>query len=144
PPNKRSRLNSPFAHPATAFGKRKFPRTDAQKIELILETIQDQGWTLGCFLYNIIRTRNIKGNEIHRSPTHSQMFSISLAGRAKKTVANIITEWMAHPDGAIPAHSPNWDRMYCTKVPSSQFVQRSGRSQRKPLGKRSETRLRTQ
>ncbi|KAJ6455537.1 hypothetical protein DFH09DRAFT_1255746 [Mycena vulgaris] len=80
-------------------------------------TIQDQGWTLGCFLYNIFRTRDIKGNEIHRSSTHSQMVSIFLAGRAKKTVANIITEWMAHPDGRIPAHSPNLDLMYSTTVP---------------------------
>ncbi|KAJ6602569.1 hypothetical protein DFH09DRAFT_899640 [Mycena vulgaris] len=117
PPNKRSRLNSPLPHPGTTSGKRKSPRTDAQKIELILETIQDQGWTLGCFLYNIFRTRDIKGNEIHRSSTHSQMVSIFLAGRAKKTVANIITEWMAHPDGRIPAHSPNLDLMYSTTVP---------------------------
>ncbi|KAJ7799418.1 hypothetical protein B0H13DRAFT_2391021 [Mycena leptocephala] len=45
------------------------------------------------------------------------MVSIFLAGRAKKTVGNIISEWMAHPDGRIPAHSPNSDLMFSTTVP---------------------------
>jgi hypothetical protein len=40
-----------------------------------------------------------------------------LAGRAKKTVGNIISEWMAHPDGRIPAYSPNSDLMYSTTIP---------------------------
>jgi hypothetical protein len=97
--------------------KRKSPRTDAQKIEAILETIQAQNWTLACFLYNIFRTKNAMDNEIHRSQTHSQMVSIFLAGRARKTVGNIISEWMAHPDGRIPAYSPNSDLMYSTTIP---------------------------
>ncbi|KAJ6521644.1 hypothetical protein DFH09DRAFT_1331060 [Mycena vulgaris] len=82
-------------------------------------SLPNQGWTLGFFLYNIFRTRDIKGNEIHRSSTHSQMVSIFLTGRAKKSVAKIITEWMAHPVGRIPAHSPNLDLMYSTTVPYS-------------------------
>jgi hypothetical protein len=45
------------------------------------------------------------------------MVSIFLAGRAKKTVGNIISEWMAPPDGRIPAHSPNSDLMFSTTVP---------------------------
>jgi hypothetical protein len=45
------------------------------------------------------------------------MVSIFLAGRAKKTVGNIISEWMAHPDGCIPAHSPNSDLIFSTTVP---------------------------
>ncbi|KAJ7736360.1 hypothetical protein DFH07DRAFT_966872 [Mycena maculata] len=45
------------------------------------------------------------------------MISIFLAGRSKKTVANIIMEWMSHPDGHIPKTSPNSDLMYSTTVP---------------------------
>jgi hypothetical protein len=88
-PAKRSKPNPPIPI-ITPSTKRKSPWTDAQKIEAILETIQAQNWTLACFLYNIFRTKNAKGDEIHRSQTHSQMVSIFLAGRAKKTVGNII------------------------------------------------------
>ncbi|KAJ6573695.1 hypothetical protein B0H10DRAFT_1837966, partial [Mycena sp. CBHHK59/15] len=96
--------------------KRKPARTDAQKIESMLDVIQEQRWSLGCFLYNIFRIKDAKGNPIHRSPAHSQMVSIFLAGRGKKTVANIITEWMAHANGRIPETSPNWDLMYSTTI----------------------------
>ncbi|KAJ6595287.1 hypothetical protein B0H10DRAFT_2232994 [Mycena sp. CBHHK59/15] len=49
------------------------------------------------------------------------MVSIFLAGRGKKTVANIITEWMAHADGRIPETSPNWDLMYSTTIPYNEI-----------------------
>ncbi|KAJ7767930.1 hypothetical protein DFH07DRAFT_769449 [Mycena maculata] len=116
-PAKRSKPSPISIRTGTAPAKRKSPRTDAQKIDIILAAIQDQGWSLSCFLYNVFRSKDIKGAEIHRSPTHSQMVSIFLAGRGKKTVANIITEWMSHPDGRIPKTSPNSDLMYSTTVP---------------------------
>ncbi|KAJ6503468.1 hypothetical protein C8R47DRAFT_968976 [Mycena vitilis] len=97
--------------------KRKSSRTDSQKISLVLDTIHAQNWTLADFLYNIFRTKDAKGKEIHRDQTHSQMVSIFLAGRARKTPANIICEWMAHPDGRIPQNSPNSDLMYSTTIP---------------------------
>ncbi|KAJ7752307.1 hypothetical protein B0H16DRAFT_1265379, partial [Mycena metata] len=92
-------------------------RTNAQKIELILGTIQTENWTLGYFLYQIFRAKDNEGGEIHRSSTHSQMVSIILAGRSNKSVADIIAEWMAHPDGRIPADSTNSDLLYSTTVP---------------------------
>ncbi|KAJ6559823.1 hypothetical protein B0H19DRAFT_1210268 [Mycena capillaripes] len=58
---------------------------NAQKIDIILETIREQNWTLAGFLYNIFRSKDAKGCDIHRSQTHSQMVSIFLAGRAKET-----------------------------------------------------------
>ncbi|KAJ7903995.1 hypothetical protein B0H13DRAFT_1532740, partial [Mycena leptocephala] len=96
-------------------------RTDTQKIETVLDAIQEQGGTLATFLYNIFRRKDNKGKEIPRSPTHSQMVSIFLAGRANETVGDIISEWMSHPDGRIPAHSPNLDLMYSTTVPHTQI-----------------------
>ncbi|KAJ6573350.1 hypothetical protein B0H10DRAFT_2237105 [Mycena sp. CBHHK59/15] len=121
PPNKRAKPNPPPSKTDNASGKRKPARTDAQKIESILDAIQEQRWSLGCFLYNIFRIKDAKGNPIHRSPAHSQMVSIFLAGRGKKTVANIITEWMAHADGRIPETSPNWDLMYLTTIPYNEI-----------------------
>ncbi|KAJ6616142.1 hypothetical protein B0H10DRAFT_1949352 [Mycena sp. CBHHK59/15] len=121
PPNKRAKPNPPPSKTDNASGKRKPVRTDAQKIESILDAIQEQRWSLGCFLYNIFRIKDAKGNPIHRSPAHSQMVSIFLAGRGKKTVANIITEWMAHADGRIPETSPNWDLMYSTTIPYNEI-----------------------
>ncbi|KAJ7430967.1 hypothetical protein B0H11DRAFT_1763123 [Mycena galericulata] len=84
---------------------------------MILTTIQEQDWSLGCFLYNMFRTKDTKGKEIHRSTAHAQMVSIFLAGRGKRTVADIISEWMTHPDGRIPKLSPNRDLLYSTTVP---------------------------
>ncbi|KAK6997153.1 hypothetical protein R3P38DRAFT_2365392, partial [Favolaschia claudopus] len=62
-------------------------RTNTQKLELVLQSIQEQGWTLGSFLYNLFRASDDQGNDVHRTQTHSQMVSIFLAGRANKTVA---------------------------------------------------------
>jgi hypothetical protein len=45
------------------------------------------------------------------------MVSIFLAGRSTATVADILFEWMANPDGRIPEFSPNSDLMYSTTVP---------------------------
>ncbi|KAJ7886240.1 hypothetical protein B0H14DRAFT_2163910, partial [Mycena olivaceomarginata] len=104
-------------HPVPPSSKRRSLQTDVQKLETILETIQAQGWTLGCFMHNTFRTKDTKGNEIHRSPTHSQMVSIFLAGRSTTTVADILFEWMANPDGRIPNFSPNSDLMYSMTVP---------------------------
>ncbi|KAJ6558349.1 hypothetical protein B0H19DRAFT_906888, partial [Mycena capillaripes] len=78
-------------------------------------------WTLAGFLYNIFQSKDAKGCDIHRSQTHSQMVSICLAGRAKETVADIISEWMAHPDGRIPVNSPNSDLMYSTTIPYTEI-----------------------
>ncbi|KAJ7792476.1 hypothetical protein B0H14DRAFT_2623860 [Mycena olivaceomarginata] len=117
PPAKRSKPNPPSSQAGAGSSQRKSPRTDAQKIEVILDTIKAQNLTFACFLYNIFRAKDIQGKEIHRSPTHSQTVSIFLAGRAKKTAANIISEWMAHPDGRIPRDSPNSDLMYSATAP---------------------------
>ncbi|KAJ7693464.1 hypothetical protein B0H14DRAFT_3661883 [Mycena olivaceomarginata] len=48
-------------------------------------------------MHNTFRTKDSKGNDLNRSPTHSQM--------------------MANPDGRIPEFSPNSDLMYSTTVP---------------------------
>lgn len=120
-PGKRSKPNPPGEATATGSKKWKSVHTDAQKLETILETIQAQNWTLGCFLYNLFRTQNAHGGEIHRSATHSQMVSIFLAGRSKEMVADIISTWMAHPDGRIPENSPNSDLMYSTTIPYTQI-----------------------
>ncbi|KAJ6629792.1 hypothetical protein B0H10DRAFT_2160400 [Mycena sp. CBHHK59/15] len=96
---------------------RKPSRTDGQKIELILDTIQTENWTLSHFLYQLFRVKDSQGNEINRSSTHSQTVSIFLAGCSNETVADIIAEWMVHPDGRIPANSINSDLLYSTTVP---------------------------
>ncbi|KAJ7705556.1 hypothetical protein B0H17DRAFT_920313, partial [Mycena rosella] len=83
----------------------------------ILETINAQGWTFACFVYNIFRRRDDKGNPVQRSHVHAGMVSAFLNGRAKKTVAHVITEWMASADGRIPADSPDRDLMYSTTIP---------------------------
>ncbi|KAJ7086886.1 hypothetical protein B0H15DRAFT_757408, partial [Mycena belliarum] len=99
PPTKRPKPNPTSSHASAGSSQRRSPRTDTQKIEVILGTIKDQNWTFASFLFNIFRIKDTNGNEINRSPTHSQMVSIFLAGRASKTVGNIVSEWMAHPDG---------------------------------------------
>ncbi|KAJ7930248.1 hypothetical protein B0H13DRAFT_1573285, partial [Mycena leptocephala] len=65
-----------------------------QEIDAILDVIKAQNWTFACFLYNVFRTKDTKGKPVNRSLTHGQMVSAFLAGRGKRTVANIINEWM--------------------------------------------------
>ncbi|KAJ7758355.1 hypothetical protein B0H16DRAFT_1821687 [Mycena metata] len=116
-PKKRPKHNPPLSGLGDGSSRRKPSRTNAQKIELILGTIQTENWTLGYFLYQIFRAKDNEGGEIHRSSTHSQMVSVFLAGRSNETVADIIAEWMTHPDGRIPADSANSDLLYSTTVP---------------------------
>ncbi|KAJ7119049.1 hypothetical protein C8R44DRAFT_550637, partial [Mycena epipterygia] len=92
-------------------------RTDAQKIDVILTVIKGQNWTFTCFLYTVFRTRDVKGKPVHRSLTHSQMVSAFLAGRGKRTVANIIEEWMRDPSSRIPHNSSDSDLMFSTTIP---------------------------
>jgi hypothetical protein len=100
PPSKRAKLLAANALvPALAvlaFSTTKWAslRTESQKIDAILEVIKDQNWAFACFLYNIFRTRDIKGGLVKCSQTHAQMVPAFLTGRGKRTVANIIYEWM--------------------------------------------------
>ncbi|KAK6972305.1 hypothetical protein R3P38DRAFT_2812341 [Favolaschia claudopus] len=120
-PSKRHRNTSNTPVSVSGSSKRQSPRTNTQKLEVVLQSIQKQGWTLGGFLYNLFRAKDDQGNEIHRTQTHSQMVSIFLAGRANETVADIISEWMIHPDGRIPSSSPNDDLMFSTTVPYTEI-----------------------
>ncbi|KAJ7291831.1 hypothetical protein C8J57DRAFT_1002999, partial [Mycena rebaudengoi] len=126
PPSKRDRTTTngartvPESTPSAGSKtkpRRASPRTDSQKIETILATIHAQNWSFACFIYSVFRRRDDKGEPVHRSQVHAQMVSAFLAGRAKKTVSHILTEWMASSDGRIPANSPNRDLMYSTTVP---------------------------
>ncbi|KAJ7769072.1 hypothetical protein DFH07DRAFT_938258 [Mycena maculata] len=92
-------------------------RTDAQKLDLILAAIKDQNWTIGCFLYNTFRTKDLHGNDVKRSPVHSQTVSAFLDGRGKRTVASIIEQWMKDPYGRIPDNSASRNLMFSTTVP---------------------------
>ncbi|KAK6995664.1 hypothetical protein R3P38DRAFT_2567122, partial [Favolaschia claudopus] len=78
-------------------------------------------WSFGNFLYKSFRAKDDQGNEVHRTQMHSQMISSFLAGRANKTPADIISEWMMHPDGRLPASHPNADLMFSTTVPYTEI-----------------------
>ncbi|KAK7059388.1 hypothetical protein R3P38DRAFT_2496066 [Favolaschia claudopus] len=113
-PSKRHKNVPPTPTSVSGASKRRSPRTNTQKLEIVLKSIQEQGWTL-------FRARDDQGNKIHRTQTHSQMVSIFLAGRANKTVADILSEWMMHPDGRLPPTSPNFDLMFSTTVPYTEI-----------------------
>jgi hypothetical protein len=55
-PPKGHKPNPGPLQPAATSPKGRSPRTDAQKLEAILETIQAQGWTLGCITHFAPRT----------------------------------------------------------------------------------------
>ncbi|KAJ7231366.1 hypothetical protein C8J57DRAFT_967559, partial [Mycena rebaudengoi] len=114
---KRARTTPSSSAPKGKAGKRSAPRTDSEEIDAILTTIKAQGWSFAQFLFNVFCRRNNKGKPAHRSTTHAQMVSTFLAERAGKTVADIITEWMASPDGRITADSPNRELLFSTTVP---------------------------
>ncbi|KAJ7711541.1 hypothetical protein B0H14DRAFT_2645722, partial [Mycena olivaceomarginata] len=100
----------------TSTGKRASLRTDAQKIDAILDVIKAQNWPFACFLYNVFRTKDINGKLVNRSQTHGQMVSAFLAGRGKRTVANIVNEWMKDPLGRIPRYSSAESLMFSTTI----------------------------
>ncbi|KAJ6480404.1 hypothetical protein C8R45DRAFT_1155471 [Mycena sanguinolenta] len=102
----------------SANSTRKRPRSSAEKIESILESIRDQGWTLGEFLYRVFDHQGRQGS---RSPSHAQIVSLFLAGRGTYTVSDILSCWMASPDGVLSAHDPNLADMYSTDTPYTEI-----------------------
>ncbi|KAJ7937700.1 hypothetical protein B0H13DRAFT_2412744 [Mycena leptocephala] len=83
--------------------------------------IKAQNWPFACFLYNVFRTKDINGKLVNRSQTHGQMVSAFLAGRGKRTVANIVNEWMKDPLGRIPRYSSAESLMFSTTIPFTEI-----------------------
>jgi hypothetical protein len=88
---------------------RRKPRSAKEKVKLILESIQDQGWTLGEFLHQIF---DHQGRDGSRSQTHAQMVRSFLGGYGKYAPSDILTCWMTSPDGILAAYDPNLAKMY--------------------------------
>ncbi|KAJ7842150.1 hypothetical protein B0H13DRAFT_2286804 [Mycena leptocephala] len=93
PPSKRAKLLAANALvPALAvlaFSTTKWAslRTESQKIDAILEVIKDQNWAFACFLYNIFRTRDIKGGLI--GPVHATLTTFSTQTIGKRVAREV-------------------------------------------------------
>ncbi|KAJ7200182.1 hypothetical protein GGX14DRAFT_317446, partial [Mycena pura] len=114
------------ARPATALpkpsnGNRAPTRSDEEKMDNILVAIKAQNWTFSSFLFRVFCRQDKNGKPVKRSTTHSQMVSKFLGGHTTDSVSDIITEWMASPDGRIAANSPNRELLYSTTVPYTQI-----------------------
>ncbi|KAJ7711345.1 hypothetical protein B0H14DRAFT_2167098, partial [Mycena olivaceomarginata] len=88
-----------------------------EKVKLILESIQDQGWTLGEFLHQIFDHQGRNGS---RSQTHAQMVH-PFFGHGKYTPSNILTCWMTSPGGILAAYDPNLAKMYSSDTPYTEI-----------------------
>ncbi|KAJ6468897.1 hypothetical protein C8R45DRAFT_1078905 [Mycena sanguinolenta] len=98
-----------FSSKKAKTSKRRTPRSDKEKMDAVLASIHDQGWTLGEFLYRLF---DHQGRDGSRTRTQSQMVSTFLAGHAKFTPSDILAFWMASPDGVLAAHDPNLADIY--------------------------------
>ncbi|KAJ7785593.1 hypothetical protein B0H14DRAFT_3583865 [Mycena olivaceomarginata] len=97
---------------------RRKPRSAKEKVKLILESIQDQGWTLGEFLHQIF---DHQGRDGSRSQTHAQMVRSFLGGYGKYAPSDILTCWMTSPDGILAAYDPNLAKMYSSDTPYTEI-----------------------
>ncbi|KAG6835289.1 hypothetical protein H0H93_003080 [Arthromyces matolae] len=73
---------------------RSRPRTDAQKLKDILNTIRAAGWSLPTFLFNLFRIKKHKPGygveDIERDAQHQQMLSSLFNGAAKPTFGSLM------------------------------------------------------
>ncbi|KAJ7147592.1 hypothetical protein C8R43DRAFT_889597 [Mycena crocata] len=97
----------------TTSTPRRKSRSDADKIQAILASIQEQDWTLGEFLHKIFQPQGRDGN---RSQKHAQMVSAFLGGQGRYKPSDLLTFWMTSPDGILHVHSPHLADMYLTKT----------------------------
>ncbi|KAJ7736645.1 hypothetical protein B0H16DRAFT_1206577, partial [Mycena metata] len=81
--------------PASSSTRRK-PHSDAEKIQAVLASIREQGWTLGEFLY---KTFDHQGRDSSRSQPHAQVVKAFLGGHGRHIPSDILTCWMMSPDG---------------------------------------------
>ncbi|KAJ6602367.1 hypothetical protein B0H10DRAFT_1958115 [Mycena sp. CBHHK59/15] len=93
---------------------RQKPRSEPEKIQIILDTIKAQGWSLGEFLYNIFR---LTGRDANRPQTHAQMVATFLGGRGMFKPSAILSCWMTSSDGVLLADSPHLANMYSMDTP---------------------------
>ncbi|KAJ7717441.1 hypothetical protein B0H16DRAFT_1700968 [Mycena metata] len=98
----------------TKTAPRKKPRTEAEKMQIIFDTIQAQGWSLGEFIFNTFRST---GRDAKRGQTHAQMASTFLGGRGRYTPSAILTCWLKSADGVLPAGSPHHAEMFSSEKP---------------------------
>ncbi|KAJ7609777.1 hypothetical protein DFH06DRAFT_1346255 [Mycena polygramma] len=97
---------------------RKKSRTASEKIDAVLASIQEQGWTLGEFLYNVF---DHQGRDGSRSQKQAQMVSSFLGGQGRYRASDILTCWMSSPDGVLHAHDPHLTEMYSTDTPFTEI-----------------------
>jgi hypothetical protein len=111
-PRKRARI----ADSSTpSISGRQPRRTDDEKMKNVLNTIRDQGWTLGAFLFKLFQAKD--ENDTQRSNQHAQMVSKFLRGDGDCTPSDIIACWMKSPYGVVASGSRESEEMYSTTIP---------------------------
>ncbi|KAJ6623860.1 hypothetical protein B0H10DRAFT_1748329, partial [Mycena sp. CBHHK59/15] len=103
---------------AQSGAPRQKRRSEAEKMHVILDTIQAQGWSLGQFMYNVFRST---GRDANRSQTHAQMASAFLGGRGKFTPSSLLNCWMKSSDGVLSADPPHLAQMFSTETPYTEI-----------------------
>ncbi|KAJ6625297.1 hypothetical protein B0H10DRAFT_2161892 [Mycena sp. CBHHK59/15] len=115
---KRRRANDENTPLSPVDGNTAKKAKNSDKIGTILACIQEQGWTLGEFLYKIF---DHQGRDGSRSQKHAQMVKSFLRGQGNYTPSHILICWMSSPDGVLHAHDPHLADMYSANTPYTEI-----------------------
>ena len=75
---------------------RASPKTDEQKMTLVLAAIKDANWTISEFLFQFFR----HGKDVSRGKAHANSVQKFLSGATRYSPCDIIKTWIHSPEGA--------------------------------------------
>ena len=96
-------------------------RGSKEKLETIFRALADINWTLAEFLYQLFRTRDEHGEEIHRTDQHAKYAQHFIQGTGKYTAGMMLECWLKSPDGRLANVSSDTDLMYSTSTPYTEI-----------------------
>ncbi|KAF9245660.1 hypothetical protein BU15DRAFT_36957, partial [Melanogaster broomeanus] len=110
-------FDTPSRVPGPPLKKRRAsPKSWAQKLDIVLDTLKSIDWTVADLLYYLFRLRDQDNDPIHRSHRHAAAVQQFLHGKTKIIPSFIVDAWLRSADGRIAEGSEESSLMYSTKV----------------------------
>ena len=89
----------------------------SERIESMLDAIEEMDWSLPDFLYNIfLFGKDSTGQKVHRSRRHAACVSCFLQGRLSYSPGQILHLWYTHRDGKMSNDTHATALMYSTTI----------------------------
>ncbi|KIJ64811.1 hypothetical protein HYDPIDRAFT_111412 [Hydnomerulius pinastri MD-312] len=102
--------------PSPAKKKRASPKSWAQKLDVVFDTLKTLKWSISDLLFYLFRLRDEQNANIHRSHRHAAAVQQFLRGRTRINPSFIVDVWLRSADGRLADGADEHRLMYSTTV----------------------------